>query len=48
MKKYLEYIETAKRIIEKISTEGAPSIEKAAEVLQETVIESTESAEKNA
>ena len=38
MKKYLEYIETAKSIIEKISTEGAPSIEKAAEVFAETLI----------
>ena len=38
MKKYLEYIETAKSIIEKISTEGAPSIEKAAEIFAETLI----------
>ena len=38
MKKYLEYIETAKGIIEKISTEGAPSIEKAAEVFADTLI----------
>ncbi len=38
MKKYLEYIETAKSIIEKISTEGAPSIEKAAEVFADTLI----------
>ncbi len=38
MKKYLEYIETAKSIIDKISTEGAPSIEKAAEVFADTLI----------
>ncbi len=38
MKKYLEYIEISKSIIEKISTEGAPSIEKAAEVFADTLI----------
>lgn len=38
MKKYLEYVETANNIIKKISTEGAPSIEKSAEVFADTLI----------
>ena len=38
MKKYIEYIETANSIIKKISTEGAPSIEKSAEVFADTLI----------
>lgn len=38
MKKYLEYINNCKEIIEKISTDGAESIEKAATLLAETII----------
>lgn len=38
MKKYIEYIENVKSITEKISTEGAPSIEKAAELFADTLI----------
>lgn len=38
MKKYIEYIESVKSITEKISTEGAPSIEKAAELFADTLI----------
>ncbi len=37
MKKYLEYIETTKAIIERISTDGAASIEQAAEVIAKTM-----------
>ena len=38
MKKYLEYIETAKSIIEKISTDGAEQIEKAADIFSRTLM----------
>ncbi len=38
MKKYIEYIETVKSIIEKIASDGAESIEKTAEVLAATLI----------
>lgn len=39
MKKYLEYIENVKTIIEKISADGAESIEKAAELFASTLIQ---------
>lgn len=39
MKKYLEYIEKVKVIIEKISTDGAESIEKAAQLFADSLIE---------
>ena len=39
MKKYLEYIENVKTIIEKISENGAGSIEKAAELFASTLIQ---------
>ena len=38
MKKYIEYIESCKNIIEKIETDGAPNIEKAAATVSETII----------
>lgn len=38
MKKYLEYIETVKTIIEKISTDGAQSIEKTAQLFADTLM----------
>ncbi len=38
MKKYLEYIENIKLIIEKISTDGAETIEKTAEIFADTLI----------
>lgn len=39
MKKYLEYIENVKTIIEKIAADGAESIEKAAYVIAQTLIQ---------
>ncbi len=39
MKKYIEYIENCKKIIEKIETEGAASIEKAAATVSQTIID---------
>ena len=39
MNKSLEYIENCKAIIEKICTDGAESIEKAADLLTETIID---------
>lgn len=38
MKKYLEYIYNCKAIIEKISTDGAESIEKSAQLLSDTMM----------
>ena len=38
MKKYLEYIENVNAIIKKISTDGAESIEKAADIFAKTLI----------
>ncbi len=38
MKKYIEYIETVKEIIEKISSDGAENIETAAELMAQTLI----------
>lgn len=38
MKKYLEYIDNCKAIIDKISTEGTENIEKAANLLSDTMI----------
>ncbi len=38
MKKYLEYIDNVKNIVEKISTEGAESIEKTALLFSETLM----------
>ena len=38
MKKYNEYISNVKEIIEKIETKGAESLEKAASVFSETLI----------
>lgn len=38
MKKYIEYIEATKSIIEKISTDGADLIERAADVFSQTLI----------
>ena len=38
MKKYLEYIDNCRSIIEKISTEGKESIERTADLFAETMI----------